>query len=112
MKFSVACLVSSDHSAGGAVLIANGGVYRALFSGPVTQSNCTLAVLLVVRVVLEIFIEVGFDESFRLEVEIGSAQVLNWLSNPLQRPWSLWKTFAEIDLLACKLWKSGTPYLV
>ncbi|KAK8982524.1 hypothetical protein V6N11_046444 [Hibiscus sabdariffa] len=33
MKFSVACLVSSDHSACGGVLIVNGGVFRALFSG-------------------------------------------------------------------------------
>ncbi|KAL4297768.1 hypothetical protein GQ457_12G027450 [Hibiscus cannabinus] len=39
MKFSVACLVSLDHSAGGGVLIANGGVYKALFSGLMTQSN-------------------------------------------------------------------------
>ncbi|KAK8979542.1 hypothetical protein V6N11_073538 [Hibiscus sabdariffa] len=87
LKFSVAGLVSSDISACGGVLIANGGVFRALFFGPVAHSSLAMATLRVVLVALSIFLEAGFAKNFGLEVEIGSVQVINWLSNPLQRPW-------------------------
>ncbi|KAK8508030.1 hypothetical protein V6N12_025138 [Hibiscus sabdariffa] len=81
LKFSVAGLVSSDISACGGVLIANGGVFRALFFGPVAHSSLAMATLRVVLVALSIFLEAGFAKNFGLEVEIASYGNLLMKSN-------------------------------
>ncbi|KAK8665889.1 hypothetical protein V6N13_006046 [Hibiscus sabdariffa] len=71
----MAGLVSSDTSACGGVLIANGGVFRALFAGPVAHSSLAMATLRAVLVALSIFLEARLAENFGLEVEIGSVQL-------------------------------------
>ncbi|KAK8563721.1 hypothetical protein V6N12_035862 [Hibiscus sabdariffa] len=70
----MAGLVSSDTSACGGVLIVNGGVFRALFAGPVAHLSLAMATLRVVLVALSIFLETRLAENFGLEVEIGSVQ--------------------------------------
>ncbi|KAK8563719.1 hypothetical protein V6N12_035860 [Hibiscus sabdariffa] len=71
----MAGLVSLDTSACGGVLIANGGLFRALFAGPVAHSSLAMATLRAVLVALSIFLEARLAENFGLEVEIGSVQV-------------------------------------
>ncbi|KAK8665887.1 hypothetical protein V6N13_006044 [Hibiscus sabdariffa] len=78
----MAGLVSSDTSACGGVLIVNGGVFRALFAGPVAHLSLAMATLRVVLVALSIFLETRLAENFGLEVEIGSVQP------SLDEPWS------------------------
>ncbi|KAL4347004.1 hypothetical protein GQ457_17G015210 [Hibiscus cannabinus] len=103
LKFSVASLVAAEYSVCRGVLIPNGGNFRAIFSGPMPPSNPALVVLLAVRVALETFLDVGFADDFCLEVEVNSFLVLNWLNNPLQRPWNWWELFAEIVSIVFKL---------
>ncbi|KAL4284097.1 hypothetical protein GQ457_16G022540 [Hibiscus cannabinus] len=66
----------------------------------------TYLVLVVIgfgRGALETFIEAGLFDSVELVVESMSKVALNWINNPLQRPWLWWRILSEIDILVCRI---------
>ncbi|KAL4303465.1 hypothetical protein GQ457_10G000770 [Hibiscus cannabinus] len=103
MKFSIVGLVLANRFGSGGVLASNFGVFRALFSGPAPVSGVVFAELLAVKLALKTFIEAGLFDLVELVVESRSKVALNWINNPLQRPWLWWRILAEIDILVCRI---------
>ncbi|KAK8994119.1 hypothetical protein V6N11_008325 [Hibiscus sabdariffa] len=44
---------------------------------------------------------VGWASKSALVVELDNEVLVKWLMNPLQRPWGIARSFAEIDTLVC-----------
>ncbi|KAK8995100.1 hypothetical protein V6N11_069548 [Hibiscus sabdariffa] len=81
------------------------GALRALFAGPVADSDSDIAKLLAVKFALELFCETSWIGKVGLLVEVDSQVVLNWVSSPFTRPWRWWPQLIAIDLLTKRIGK-------
>ncbi|KAK8686373.1 hypothetical protein V6N13_125398 [Hibiscus sabdariffa] len=90
-----------DKAACGGILVTEGGVVRALFSGPVVDCGSVPIDLFTVKVALETFKKAGWASGSALTIELDNRVLINWLENTLQRPWRIAKYIAEIDSLVC-----------
>ncbi|KAK8485284.1 hypothetical protein V6N11_038056 [Hibiscus sabdariffa] len=104
-KFSVVGVSNAVSAGCGGVLSLGGGEIRALFAGLLQRSDVTNLDLSTIKMALEIFIEAGFADQFKLHIETPLMVAVNWLQNPLQRPWSKWLMLAEFDKLIYKTTK-------
>ncbi|KAL4353123.1 hypothetical protein GQ457_06G018430 [Hibiscus cannabinus] len=101
-NFMVAVAVIGRVWGVGGVLVTGKGVIHAIFSSPLLCCSMVVAEIEAIKLALLIFIDAGHSTKVSLVREISSQAVLNWIVNPLQRPWSCWKILAEIDdLTAC-----------
>ncbi|KAL4353390.1 hypothetical protein GQ457_06G002990 [Hibiscus cannabinus] len=103
LTFSIVGLAFPNHVGCGGILRSENGTIRAIFLGSVALLGYILVEIQAIQVALEIFFEASFAENFELVVESRSFSVINWLNNPLQRPWIYWRNHVEIDMLVHRL---------
>ncbi|KAL4273205.1 hypothetical protein GQ457_13G004000 [Hibiscus cannabinus] len=99
-RFSVAVHMDSNRLGIGGILVSERGVIRAIFSGPLLQNSLIHAGIVSIKIAMLVFLEAGHFDKGKLIVEVGSQSLTNWINNPLQRPWTWWKTLADIDVLS------------
>ncbi|KAL4384698.1 hypothetical protein GQ457_15G025740 [Hibiscus cannabinus] len=111
MKFNVDGSFNTVAAGCGGVLRSSNGDMRAIFSGPVEYFGSDFAELMAVKTALSIFLEAGWMGKVHLIIESDSQVVLNWISNPLLRPWKWWCFFDEIENLVRKLGSVNFSYI-
>ncbi|KAL4319081.1 hypothetical protein GQ457_18G021000 [Hibiscus cannabinus] len=99
VKFNVDGAASMYGAGCGGIMHTYSGLIRAMFSGPVENDGADFAEIMTIKTALEIFIEAKWAGKEVLMVESDSQVVLNWISQPLLRPWKWWTLFEQIDRL-------------
>ncbi|KAL4298355.1 hypothetical protein GQ457_12G021530 [Hibiscus cannabinus] len=79
------------------------GVISIMFSGPLPPLGSEFAELGAILKALELFRAANLVGRVPLIVESDAKVILNWLSEPLQRPWRWWKIFRDIDALVTQI---------
>ncbi|KAK8697590.1 hypothetical protein V6N13_113731 [Hibiscus sabdariffa] len=67
--------------------------------GPVCGENMFIAGIFAVKMAIEMFKSTGWENKVSLVIFLNYKILLNWIENPLQRPWRLSKEFATFDVL-------------
>lgn len=97
MKFSVAGVIMEDEAGSGGVLRDNEGVAYAMFSRPIEAMGSGKAELRAIKIVVEMFMSMGWHEKVHLVIESSSSVILEWLLDRSYRPWMLRNLFIGID---------------
>ncbi|KAG8500277.1 hypothetical protein CXB51_003723 [Gossypium anomalum] len=97
LKFNVSGIAFEGAWGGGGVLRDEDGIVRALFSGPfdVGDSESTKSGAIITA--LDIFIEIGWNGSVSLIIEIGSREVFSWILEKSRRHWLHQVIFADLE---------------
>ncbi|MBA0693215.1 hypothetical protein Goari_010714 [Gossypium aridum] len=90
-------VIMEDEAGSGGVLRDNKGVAYAMFSRPIEATGSGKAELRAIKIVLEMFMSMGWHEKVHLAIESSSSVVLEWLLDRSYRPWMLQNLFIGID---------------
>ncbi|KAH1063392.1 hypothetical protein J1N35_028379 [Gossypium stocksii] len=97
MKFSVAGVIMEDEAGSGGVLRDNKGVAYAMFSRLIEATGSGKAEVRAIKIVVEMFMSMGWHEKVPLVIESSSSVVLEWLLDRSYRSWMLRNLFIGID---------------
>ncbi|MBA0771130.1 hypothetical protein Gotri_019646, partial [Gossypium trilobum] len=97
MSFNVAGVVVEEVAGSGGVLRDEKGVVLTLFSGKCGACGVEQAVVMAIKVAMEIFIDLMRKVNVPLIVEVELSSVSDWLKYRRLRPRSVRKLFADIE---------------